>query len=155
TLFADGGTPGATGVITAPVSGGDLTKDGAGTWALSSDGNNYANTIINNGTLSMGFGGNTGTLGAGTLLVNAAGTFAINRSDALTCSNVIAGDGAFAKNGNGSVTLTANNTFAGPVSLARGVIRVVNNNTIFGLGSKTIFVDSRNKGIDLDGGVTG
>jgi autotransporter-associated beta strand protein len=40
------------------------------------------------------------------------------------------------------------------VILNRGVLRVTNNNTIFGTGDKTIIADSRNRGIELDGGVT-
>ena len=94
-------------------------------------------------------------MGAGTVSVASGGTFAINRSDAVNFSALIDGPGAVASNGNGSLSLTASNTFAGPIVMSRGVLRVTPATLNgLGVGNKSITAANRNAGIELDGGVT-
>ncbi|MFG6490639.1 autotransporter-associated beta strand repeat-containing protein, partial [Roseateles sp. BYS78W] len=69
-------------------SGGSLTKSGTGTLTLTGA-NTYGTTTISTGTLQVGNGGTTGTLGSGAVTDNAALVF--DRSNAFTVSNTISG----------------------------------------------------------------
>ena len=65
------------------ISGtGTLTQAGNGTTTLTGNNTNSGVTTISAGTLQLGDGGTTGSLGAGNITNNAA--LVINRSDALT-----------------------------------------------------------------------
>src|SRR5205814_9497202 len=64
-----------------------LTKVGAGTLTLTGSTNGSTTTTISAGTLQIGNGGTTGTLGSGAVTDNAALIF--NKSNALTISNAI------------------------------------------------------------------
>src|SRR5262249_55075585 len=125
---------------------------GGGTWALAGNSNGYRNTIISQGTASIGNGGTSGSAGTGSVLIASGATLALNRTDLFTFANPIEGDGNIAKNGSGTVIIPTNNTFTGSVTINQGVIRATANNA-FGSGAKSIVADTRNKGIELDGGV--
>ena len=68
-----------------------LTKAGAGTLNLTGANTYSGTTTISTGTLQIGNGGTTGTLGTGAVVNNAG--VRINRSDAVTVGNVISGTG--------------------------------------------------------------
>ena len=101
---------------------GRFEKAGAGTLVLS-DNNSYSGTtLVADGTLSIGAGGTTGSLGSSTITNNA--TLLYNRSDNLTQSTVIHGAGALHKIGAGTLTLGGANTYTGKTTISAGAINV-------------------------------
>ncbi|MFM8496091.1 MAG: autotransporter-associated beta strand repeat-containing protein, partial [Planctomycetia bacterium] len=129
TFDAAVGLGGSTRILTvaadvtfsSAVSNGSLTKSGAGTLTLSASNSLTGTTTIAAGTLAIGNGGTTGSV-AGNIANNAALTF--NRSDAITYSGTISGTGSLVKQGAGSLTLSASNTFTGATTVAAGKLIV-------------------------------
>lgn len=93
---------------------------GAGTTILT--GASTGPTTISSGTLQVGAGGTTGSLGAGAVANN--GTLAFNRSDAVTLANAITGSGALTQMGAGRLVLNAVNTYGGGTTVTRGELQV-------------------------------
>ncbi len=121
--------------ITSALGGtGSLTKRGGGTLTLTADNTYQGGTVISFGTLQVGGGGTTGSLGTGN--VNNNGTLAINRSDSLSLGLLVSGSGAFVKQGSGTVTLTAANTYLGGTVIEAGTL-VANNTSSLGSGTIT------------------
>ena len=111
---------GATLTGTISGSSGSLTYGGPGTLTLAAD-NTYAGaTIISGGTLRVGNGGATGSLGGGNVTNNALLVF--NRSDAITVANAISGTGSLQQRGSGSITLSASNSFSGSTRSMAGTL---------------------------------
>lgn len=101
---------------------GGLTVRGTGTTILSGA-NTYAGiTTIAAGTLQIGDGGATGSLGSGPVVNNSA--LVINRTGALTIAQAISGTGALTIQGGGSVSLTGANTYTGATTLTNGTLTV-------------------------------
>jgi autotransporter-associated beta strand protein len=101
----------STGTLTLSgiISGtGALTTSGTGTVNLTGANTYSGTTTISAGTLSVGAGGATGTLGTGAVVNNA--TLQINRTGTLTIANDISGTGALSKVGTSTTTLTGTNT---------------------------------------------
>jgi autotransporter-associated beta strand protein len=141
------GTHTLQGVIAnKPGETGSLIKTGAGTLVLSGNNTYSGTTTVTAGTLRVGAGGTTGTLGDGNIVNNSALVF--HRSDAMTIGQVISGSGTLTKEGSGMLTLTGDNTFTGQVTVAEGTLSIGtwnNDNTAGPLGQ------SANK-VRLDGG---
>ena len=127
---------------------GGLTKQGSGTLVLNNTAaNSYqGDTTITGGTLQIGNGGTTGTLGSGSVSNNASLTF--NRSDDITVGNDIGGNGSgtLTKSGAGIMTLSGANTFAGGVTISQGTLKA---GTSAALGS-TNGTTTINSGATLD-----
>src|SRR5207248_10866802 len=66
-----------------------LTKVGSDTLILTGSTNGSTTTTISAGTLQIGNGGTSGTLGSGA--VTDSGTLSFNRSDTITVGNTISG----------------------------------------------------------------
>ena len=120
------------------VSGsGSISKSGGGTVFLLGANIYTGTTTISAGTLSVGAGGTTGTLGAGAVVNN--GILQISRSDAsFTLSNDISGTGALTKSNAGTSTtliLTGTNSYAGTTTITEGTIQVGNGGTTGTLGT--------------------
>lgn len=124
---------------------------GAGGTTIFAVNNTYlGDTYVGDGTLQIGTGGTTGSIGAGTLNVIGGKTFAVNRADAvtltqnvilagnagnsnftvadgaaatdLTLSGVVSGTREFWKRGPGTLALTNVNTYTGSTVLVDGVL---------------------------------
>ncbi|WP_418126103.1 autotransporter outer membrane beta-barrel domain-containing protein [Variovorax sp. 160MFSha2.1] len=122
--------------LSGTISGtGSLVQAGTGTTILAADNTYAGGTVISAGTLQLGNGGTSGSI-VGNILNNA--TLAINRSDALTVSGTISGSGSLVKEGDGTTTLTAANSYAGGTALKQGRLNVGNSQA---LGAGTLAMD--------------
>ena len=101
---------------------GILRQQGSGTLILTGVNNCSSGTAIDSGTLQVGSGGTTGSLGAGPVTVD--GALAFKRSDAITVSNVITGGwgGALGQQGTGTLTLSAANNYSGTTRISAGML---------------------------------
>ena len=100
-----------------------LVKIGAGTVTLGGNNTYSGPALISNGTLQVGAGGTSGTLGAGIVTNNGALVF--NRSDtSYVVSNSIAGTGSLTQVGTGRTTLFTNNTYSGGTTLSNGALSI-------------------------------
>jgi len=132
TLLTNAGTTFTLGSV---VSGdGGLIKSGAGRTILAADNNYAGGTTISQGTLQLGNGGTSGSI-AGNVANN--GSLAFNRSDNIALANLISGTGAVTQDGTGTVTLTAENSYAGATTVNRGTL-LVNGNQAGATGLTTV-----------------
>jgi fibronectin-binding autotransporter adhesin len=141
------GPPSGDTRTVAAISGtGSLQKQGFGT-TIASANNTYSGlTTISAGTLQIGNGGSTGTLGSGDVADNA--TLSFNRTGSLTVPNAISGTGSLSVNGGATITLTASNNYTGGTTVNAGKLILGNANAIAGLGNLTVQAAGTN---DLNG----
>jgi autotransporter-associated beta strand protein len=99
---------------------GNVTKTGAGTAVLSANNIYTGTTTITTGTLRVGAGGTSGTLGTGAVVNNA--TLIFDRSDAPTAANAISGTGSLQKLGAGTLTLSGASTYSGGTTVSTGTL---------------------------------
>jgi fibronectin-binding autotransporter adhesin len=108
-----------------------LTKLGSGTLTLTGANTNTGTTTISAGTLSIGSGATTGELTSTSVVNNAILTF--NRSNDLSCSSNITGNGRINKSGAGALTLSGNSSYTGMTTInASGGTIVANNANALG-----------------------
>jgi autotransporter-associated beta strand protein len=94
------------GGIAQDASTRNFTKLGAGTVVLGGNSTYTGTTTISAGTLQIGNGGTSGSLGTGSVAVNGTTTSLVfDRSDNITIGNVISGTGSLTQNGLGTLTL--------------------------------------------------
>jgi phospholipase C len=113
-----------------------LSKSGAGTLTLTGNNSFSGGTTIGSGTLQLGSGGTSGTLGAGG--VADAGTLAFNRSDTNTFPNDIAGPGGVQQNGPGTTILQGNLIYTGPTVVNAGVLAMPKDHTFDAANGTTL-----------------
>lgn len=125
-----------------------LVKDGVGKWIVTANNTFTGTTAINGGTLQIGNGGGTGSVG-GPIVNN--GNLILARSGTYTASSVggaIAGTGNVQVATSNTVSFNVANTFSGTVSaLTQGVISIANldafqNATVAPGGNGRLVVDS-------------
>jgi len=97
---------------------GNIVKAGAGTIILTGANTHTGTTTISSGTLQVGNGGTTGSLGSGNIVNN--GTLIFSRSDAISVSAAISGTGALTQAGSGTTTLSGANTYSGTTTVNTG-----------------------------------
>ncbi|WP_156076273.1 autotransporter-associated beta strand repeat-containing protein [Erythrobacter colymbi] len=100
---------------------GILEQFGPGTLILTGENSSNNRTLITGGTLQVGNGGTTGTLGSGG--VTLGGNLVFNRSDDITVANVIDGTGQIFKRGAGVLTLSGASTYKGGLTIEQGTVR--------------------------------
>ena len=142
-----------SGTLTESGGARTLTKTGTGTLTLTSTAGYTGNTVITNGFLQLGNGGTTGAINSNPVdIASATSGLIINRSDDVAITNVISGSGpaanasnpgALSKNGAGTLTLSAANTYTGLTRLGEGMVAIASDETVFGTG----LIDFRNGGI--------
>jgi fibronectin-binding autotransporter adhesin len=102
---------------------GIVNQNGNGNLILTGNNTYGSGTVVNAGTLTVGNGGSSGTLGFGGITLT-AGTLNFNRAGTLTIPGVITGGGNLVQEGTGTTILVASNTFFGPMTISNGVLVV-------------------------------
>jgi|GEM_PF-1651624 len=113
--------------------GGAITKSSTGTLTFLGTNTYTGQTTISAGTLQVGNGGTSGTLGSGAVIDNA--TLAFNRSDLLTVANNVSGSGVVGQTGTGTTVVSGANTYTGQTTVSAGNLLV--NNAYAGPDSAT------------------
>jgi autotransporter-associated beta strand protein len=144
-----------TGIISGS---GSLTQSGSGTLILTGANAYSGPTLINSGTLQVGNGGTTGSLGSGTISDN--GTLTFNRSDSIAIANIVLGNGNLVQSGTGTLILTGSNSYSGTTTISSGTLQVGNGGTTgsFGAGNITnnsILAFNRSDSITYTGVISG
>ena len=111
--------------VGAIVGTGSLTQSGGGTLALAAN-NSYAGpTVITSGSLQVGTGGATGSLGSGA--VTNDGTLIYNKTGTFSVGNIKTGPGnagALTFAGAATVTLNNGNTYINNTAVNGGVVKL-------------------------------
>jgi autotransporter-associated beta strand protein len=103
-----------------PIAGTGSVMVSQGSVTLLND-NTYSNTTtITSGSLTLGNGGASGSLGSGSVSNNAQ--LIVNRSGTPAINNLISGAGSLLVNGPGSLTLSGNSTFTGATTITDGAV---------------------------------
>jgi autotransporter-associated beta strand protein len=112
-----------------------LIKTGAGKWIVTGNNANSGTTTIDlGGTLQVGNGGATGSLGSGTVVDN--GSLIFNVTGTLTNNTISGGSaGSVTLNGPGKIVLPGNNTYSGGTTINAGTLQI-------GVGGATGTIDS-------------
>lgn len=130
--------------------GGTLTKTTTGTLILDGANAYTGTTLISAGTLQVGTGLTTGTLGSGTVTNNSILSF--NRSNAYLVNNVISGaTGVVNQIGTGTTTLTGLNTYGGATNVNAGIL-AINGDQTGATGTVTVANNARLQGSGTVGG---
>jgi fibronectin-binding autotransporter adhesin len=110
--------------VAGQISGaGSLTQQGSATLSLAQDNTLMSGPItINSGTLQVGNGGATGSLGTSAVTDNAR--LSVNRSGAFTFGNAVTGSGELVMNGPGTMTLNGANSYLGNTYINNGVVKL-------------------------------
>ncbi|HEY2414903.1 MAG TPA: autotransporter-associated beta strand repeat-containing protein [Pirellulaceae bacterium] len=147
-----GGTPGTgaignsgalvinlSGSLTLPnlISGaGSLSLIGSGIVFLTAADTYTGPTTISSGTLQLGTGGGSVTIGSGAITNN--GALVINRGGSLTLSNAITSSGSFSLIGSGTVILTGPDNFSGTTTISSGTLQIGTGGSAVTVGSGPI-----------------
>jgi autotransporter-associated beta strand protein len=134
--------------IISGSSGNNLIKSGTGTLELNGDNTYSGTTTINGGTVQVGNGGATGSLGAGDVINN--GALVYNRTGTFTNSSVISGSGSLALTA-GTLVLSGDNTFSGGFTATLGSVKLADVNG-FGTGTVTFNGGAFSSSADLQTG---
>jgi autotransporter-associated beta strand protein len=143
---------GTTTIANAISGTGTLTQT-AGTLILTGANTYSGDTTINDGTLQVGSGGTSGTLGSGEVASGYSSVqLVFDRSNSVTASNDISGYISLVQQGSGTLTLSGSNTYSGGTTIESGsTLRVGSNDSDVlphGEGSGTLTVNGT---LDLNG----
>ncbi len=116
------------GVGTTGGTVGGINKLGDGTMVLTGTNAYLGTTTISAGTLQVGNGGTTGTLGTGGAVTNhTALVFDYGTGANVSLANGIDGVGTLTKKGVGTLALAAANTYSGATTVELGTLRLGGN----------------------------
>lgn len=135
----------------AELNGGAiLNKTTAGVLILEGTNTYTGITQITLGTLQVGSGSTTGTLGSGNATNNSILSF--NRSNAYAVSNIISGaTGVVNQNGTGTTTLSGINTYGGATNVNSGIL-AINGDQTAATGTVTVANNATLRGTGIVGG---
>jgi len=114
---------------------GSVTKQGAGTLTLTGSSDYLGATAIVAGALQVGAGGTTGWIRGD---VANDGVLAFERGDDVSFDYGISGTGAMVKRGAGTLTLTADSTYAGLTTVSSGTLRIGGGGLIGGIAGDVL-----------------
>ncbi|MGC3959972.1 MAG: autotransporter-associated beta strand repeat-containing protein [Verrucomicrobiota bacterium] len=100
-----------------------VTKNGLGKWVLTGNNTYSGATTIANGTLQVGVGGASGSLGSGNIVNN--GSLVFNTTSTLT-NGTVSGTGTLTKDGSGTIILPGDNSYGGATTINAGTVQVGN-----------------------------
>jgi autotransporter-associated beta strand protein len=123
-----GGTTISAGTLT--LSGGSAIPDSSATSV------NATLSVADSETIGTLSGNSSGALGLGSQ------TLTVNQAAAGTYAGTITGSGGFAKSGADTLTLTANSTFTGTVSISSGTLQLGNNGASGNFSASASFANS-------------
>lgn len=107
----------------AALSGaGSFVHSGPNALALVNDNSGFSGSLVANGLLWIGVGGNTGGVGTAAIVNNAG--VVIDRAGQLILSGTISGGGSLTQAGPGTTTLSGNNTYGGGTFIDNGTLAV-------------------------------
>jgi autotransporter-associated beta strand protein len=135
-----------TGILTNVISGaaGSTLTVGTpysnGTVVIAADNTYVGPTMIAAGTLQVGGGGATGTLGASTVVNN--GRLVFYRTGTLNVAQSIMGSGAISQEGSGTVTLAGANSYLGATTVNAGTLAIGDGITNGTLSSSSYQINS-------------
>ena len=104
------------------AGGATLTKAGAAKLTLNNPNTLTGVTTIQGGTLEIGSGGTTGSLGSGDIVNDASLVY--NRSNDITVANAISGTGSVTKLGGRTMIVTTDNSYSGGTTISAGTLQV-------------------------------
>ena len=131
------------------IGGGRLTKQGAASLLIAnSSANSFSGVRIDGGTVLVGDGGSSGSLGSANITNNSALVY--NRNDNFTVNNSISGIGSFTQNGTGTLTLAGASSYSGQTLVNSG--KLVLNGAISGGGLLTNAAGSTLAGSGMNAG---
>jgi autotransporter-associated beta strand protein len=116
-----------------------LAKSGSGIWVLAGNNTNSGTVTISAGTLQVGNGGASGSVGSGNIVDN--GTLDFNTSSTLT-NGTVTGIGAVTVDGGGKIILPGNNTYAGATTINTGTLQVGNGGASGALNNANAIADN-------------
>ena len=102
---------------------------------------------IDGGILQLGDGHETGNISAAIHFAN-AGQLAVNRSDVVTLSQLISGEGAVIQNGSGTTILSGNNTYSGGTVVNSGTLAVSDDSALGQPGSSLMLNGGKLQALD-------
>jgi fibronectin-binding autotransporter adhesin len=140
-----------------PISGKGALKVLAGNVTLTGNNSYSGATIVNAGTLQVGAGSTSGSLGNSSAITD-NGALIFNRSDNVSFSGPISGTGSLTKQGAGKLTLGGTNTYQGATTISAGTLALgpaatLSNSVSIAVGAGATFDVSALSGFTLNGGV--
>jgi autotransporter-associated beta strand protein len=139
-----------------PIGGKGALKVLGGNVTLNSNNSYSGATIISAGTLQVGTGGTSGSLGNSSAITD-NGALIFNRSDNVSFAGPIGGTGSLSKQGAGKLTLAATNTYQGATTISAGTLALgpaasLSNSVSIAVGVGATFDVSGLSGFALNGG---
>lgn len=130
------GATASYGIISGSISGDYRleynTMLSGGTLILAGT-NSYGATAVTNGTLQIGNGGTSGTLGTGSVSLASGSALAFSRSDAVSLTNTVTGGSgtSIIQRGTGTLTVSTDvSAYGGTFSASSGILTWENNASV-------------------------
>ncbi|OYV93512.1 MAG: hypothetical protein B7Z73_03390, partial [Planctomycetia bacterium 21-64-5] len=128
---------GSATIANAISGSGMVAQSSSGTLILTGNNSYAGTTTINAGTLQIGAGGTTGSLGTGSV-AGSYTTLAFDRSDNVNVANALGGTIGVVQQGTGTLTLTGSNTYAGTTTVNAGTLQIGAGGTTGSLGTGSV-----------------
>lgn len=137
----------------AALGTGGLTVSAATTLLASGGARSISNSVTANSDFTIGGSDNLTFLGAFSL-GSGNRTLTISNTGVTTISGAVSNGyyATFTKAGNGTLVLSGNNTFSGPVAISQGALQVASNNALGAVGSGSTIASGAE--LQFSGGVT-